>query len=218
MEIGEKIKDVRTKNKLSQEQFAELFNVTRQTVSNWENEKSYPDLETLVKISQHFGLATDDLLQDKAEKTLEVAEKDTPNKKNLSRGFIILAVMIIGIILAIYGYYREQTKFSFELNQEQTIDTESENGQSFEVDKGYFNLPKGSKLKIEVTGNIDSGRLIISVVDAETAQEVYQISGDYLQDSQQIYLEKASYEIQVRADNYAEKIVALDYQVAITNQ
>ena len=35
---------------MSQEEFAQRYHVTRQTISNWENEKNYPDLETLVKI------------------------------------------------------------------------------------------------------------------------------------------------------------------------
>ena len=40
-----------------------MYNVTRQTVSNWENEKSYPDLSTLVKISDEFNVSLDILLK-----------------------------------------------------------------------------------------------------------------------------------------------------------
>ena len=41
-------------NQLTQEEFGKLFHVTRQTVSNWENGKSYPELQILVSISNHL--------------------------------------------------------------------------------------------------------------------------------------------------------------------
>lgn len=50
MDIGDQINNLRKKNGLSQDEFAELFHISRQTVSNWENGKSYPDLEMIIKI------------------------------------------------------------------------------------------------------------------------------------------------------------------------
>ena len=44
---------------MSQEEFAQRYHVTRQTISNWETEKNYPDLETLVKISEDSGISID---------------------------------------------------------------------------------------------------------------------------------------------------------------
>lgn len=64
MQLGQMIKKIRQENKLSQDDFAAKFNVTRQTVSNWENEKSYPDLLTLVKISDMFGYSLDSMLKE----------------------------------------------------------------------------------------------------------------------------------------------------------
>ena len=51
MEFGDKIKELRTKNQLTQEQFAMRLNVTRQAVSNWENNRNLPDLEMIILIS-----------------------------------------------------------------------------------------------------------------------------------------------------------------------
>ena len=48
--IGKQILSIRKEKQLTQEEFGRLFHVTRQTVSNWENEKSYPDLQMLVDI------------------------------------------------------------------------------------------------------------------------------------------------------------------------
>lgn len=51
MNIGNQILNIRKENQLTQEGFGKLFHVTRQTVSNWENGKSYPDLQILVSMS-----------------------------------------------------------------------------------------------------------------------------------------------------------------------
>lgn len=61
MQLGQMIVKIRKDYGLTQDDFAQKFNVTRQTVSNWENEKSYPDLLTLVRISDEFDCSLDDL-------------------------------------------------------------------------------------------------------------------------------------------------------------
>ena len=63
MNIGQQIYRIRKEVNLTQEEFGDLFHVTRQTVSNWENEKSYPDLELLVKMSDMFDISLDALLK-----------------------------------------------------------------------------------------------------------------------------------------------------------
>lgn len=64
MSIGKQIMSIRKAQQLTQEQFGSLFHVTRQTVSNWENGKSYPDLQLLVAISDQFGVSLDIMLKD----------------------------------------------------------------------------------------------------------------------------------------------------------
>ena len=54
MNIGNQILNIRKENQLTQEEFGKLFHVTRQAVSNWENGKSYPDLQVLVDISNQL--------------------------------------------------------------------------------------------------------------------------------------------------------------------
>ena len=51
MEIGSKLKKARNDNGITQEQAAELLCVSRQTISNWENNKSYPDIISVIKMS-----------------------------------------------------------------------------------------------------------------------------------------------------------------------
>ena len=64
MNIGNQISAIRKEHQLTQEKFGELFYVTRQTVSNWENEKSYPDLKILIEISNRFEISLDQLLKE----------------------------------------------------------------------------------------------------------------------------------------------------------
>ena len=55
MNIGNQILNIRKENQLTQEEFGKLFHVTRQTVSNRENGKNYPDLQILVSMSNQFS-------------------------------------------------------------------------------------------------------------------------------------------------------------------
>lgn len=67
MNIGDKIKEQRLKKELTQEQLSDLLNVSRSTVSSWEVGRNYPDLETIVAISDLFGISLDNLLREDTE-------------------------------------------------------------------------------------------------------------------------------------------------------
>ena len=64
MNVGNQILKLRKERQLTQDEFGRLFHVTRQTVSNWENEKSYPDLQILVSMSRQFDISLDTLLKE----------------------------------------------------------------------------------------------------------------------------------------------------------
>lgn len=75
MNIGYQILSIRKEHQLTQEQFGEIFHVTRQTVSNWENGKSYPELQLLVDISDKFEVSLDTLLKGDS-KMVSVIDKE----------------------------------------------------------------------------------------------------------------------------------------------
>lgn len=62
MKFNEKIKEIRHNLGLTQDQFAGQLNVTRQAVSNWENDRNLPDLEMISKIAEIFHLSLDELI------------------------------------------------------------------------------------------------------------------------------------------------------------
>lgn len=94
MEIGKQIQKIRKENNLSQEQFGKRFHVTRQTVSNWENEKSYPDLQTLISISEEFDISLDKLLKD-TPKMVEDFDSAVAGRRRTKRTIIILVALIV---------------------------------------------------------------------------------------------------------------------------
>lgn len=62
MQFGEQIRKLRTERNMTQEQFAQELHVTRQAVSNWENNRNLPDLEMLLNMSQTFHISLDELM------------------------------------------------------------------------------------------------------------------------------------------------------------
>lgn len=62
VEIGENIKKLRKAKRMTQKEVANQLNVTPQTISKWERNISYPDLDMLVRLSQLFHISTDALL------------------------------------------------------------------------------------------------------------------------------------------------------------
>ena len=64
MDIGGKIKKSRTDAKITQEQTAQALGISRQTISNWENERSYPDIVSVFKMSDLYSVSLDYLLKD----------------------------------------------------------------------------------------------------------------------------------------------------------
>ena len=67
MTFGEKLQRLRAQAGLSQDQLAELLDVSRQAVSKWERSEAMPEAEKLVRISRQFGVSTDYLLLEEAE-------------------------------------------------------------------------------------------------------------------------------------------------------
>ncbi len=98
MEIGEKIRAIRIDNGLSQEQFAEMFFVTRQAVSNWETGKNYPDMRILGEISTRFGVPLDDLIKpDKA--FIEDIDNTRLLAGRLKKGLVAISICLAAALL-----------------------------------------------------------------------------------------------------------------------
>ena len=82
MELSTQVKKYRTELKLSQEELAEKVYVTRQTVSNWENGKSYPDIHSLLLLSSLFDVSLDQLIKGDIETMKKIVDEQEIKKFN----------------------------------------------------------------------------------------------------------------------------------------
>ncbi|MGX9758269.1 helix-turn-helix domain-containing protein [Clostridioides difficile] len=78
MNLGENLKKLRKERNLSQEQLAEMLNVSRQAISKWESNKTYPDIENLVLLRNLFNVSLDYLIVN--ENKTEVEDTIVPSK------------------------------------------------------------------------------------------------------------------------------------------
>ena len=80
MELGKQIKKHRVTAQLSQEELAERIYVSRQTISNWENDKSYPDVNSLVLLSETFQVSLDKLIKGDIDVMKKVIQREEVEK------------------------------------------------------------------------------------------------------------------------------------------
>ncbi|MDE6852706.1 MAG: helix-turn-helix domain-containing protein [Lachnospiraceae bacterium] len=100
MELGRQIKKYRKEGALSQDALAEKIFVSRQTISNWENDKSYPDVKSLILLSEVFGVSLDQLIKGDVEMLKEqIKKEDKAEFENISRVFT--GMFIVSIITPI---------------------------------------------------------------------------------------------------------------------
>ncbi|MBQ4507170.1 MAG: helix-turn-helix transcriptional regulator [Firmicutes bacterium] len=132
MELGKRINEIRKDHGLTQEGLAEICSVTRQTISNWENGKSYPDLEILVLISDTFDVSLDALLKGDRKMVSEIT-KEQKHGKNFAGKLIISIVLTIAIVIGAYSIlYTHETFVPYE----ESGVTVSDNGAMY-TDRNY---------------------------------------------------------------------------------
>ncbi len=110
MDIGKKIQEARLKAKLTQEQSAEALGVSRQTISNWENEKTYPDIISVVKMSDLYSISLDRLLKEETAMSnylsyLEESTNVVRSKNRFAKLIIIISYLAIWAIALIAFWF-----------------------------------------------------------------------------------------------------------------
>lgn len=103
MNISVKIKEARLNAGLTQEQAAEALSVSRQTVSNWENGKTYPDIVSVIKMSDLYSVSLDRLLKDDGatEDYIDYLEKSTDTVKSRAK---LSATILISTYLVVFAF------------------------------------------------------------------------------------------------------------------
>lgn len=107
MELGKHIKKLRSEKNLSQDDLSQLIFVSRQTISNWENDKSYPDVHSLVLLSKVLDVSVDKLLKGDIEKMKEkINQSDITRFKNISCILTVLFVLSIVTPIPLYHFWK----------------------------------------------------------------------------------------------------------------
>jgi len=109
MRFGERLKQARLNKQLTQKAVAEQLHVSRQTISSWENENSYPDIDSLLRLSDFYDLSLDVLLREDVGMTEYLWRQDV--RKQIRPVRMMLVVMMVAfIILTLVNLFKPQLK------------------------------------------------------------------------------------------------------------
>ncbi|WP_394856145.1 helix-turn-helix transcriptional regulator [Staphylococcus borealis] len=152
MEIGQQIRKYREKENYSQEYLAEKLYVSRQTISNWENERSYPDIHNLLMMCNLFNVSLDDLVKgDVKHMGHEEIKKDMDFWTWMMLIFIGLGAILLGPLMYYLG------TFGFILNMIILI-------------IGFYSSTRIDKIKYK--NNIDNYDRIVAFMNGQDPSEI----------------------------------------------
>ena len=101
MELGNRIKELRKAKNINQDELAEKLFVSRQTISNWENDKSYPDIQSVLLLSEVFNVSVDQLLKGDVEKMERIITEQTHADINKMNTYAVgMLISIIALLIS----------------------------------------------------------------------------------------------------------------------
>lgn len=98
MTLGEKLQELRKSKLMSQEKFAEVMNVSRQAVSKWELNQSYPEMDKLIEMSNYFNVSLDYLIKEQVNgvtSDLNIRSNDHLDAKKKTNNFDFLKIFML---------------------------------------------------------------------------------------------------------------------------
>lgn len=190
MKLNEKLIKLRKENNLSQEEFGNIINVSRQAVSKWENGETKPDIDKVQEIGKHFNLSFDYLLNDEFENSEPVVKNEVKPKKSklkLTLKILLVILLIYALIcvykfIVLYRFYLIANSFSEEnysmINSFQSLN--KLNNEHFENINGitkigniiiedYYNYYEGNNTTTDAEGNIIPARIDYTDLDKKIA-------------------------------------------------
>lgn len=102
MKIGDKLKNARLKKSMTQEEVAEKLFVSRQSISNWENNKTYPDIGNVIALSDLYEISLDELLKGSDNFMKHLEESTDVVKSNKKLIVFILVALVAMVVMAIF--------------------------------------------------------------------------------------------------------------------
>ena len=118
MEIGQRMRELRAAHGMSQDDLAARVYVSRQTISSWENGKTYPDVQSLLLLSEIFDTTVDSLIKGDVDTMTETIDRDVKTMKRLSYVMLGFLLLVIGAMVWISFQV-----FAWDWPLEQTVPT-----------------------------------------------------------------------------------------------
>ena len=112
MELSRQLKTRREEQGLSQDEVAKAIFVSRQTISNWETDKTYPDVQSLLLLSQLYDASIDELVRGDAGRIQQVVERDSRKMRLLSYGMIGFSLLAFLFLLGFSLAWPEPSSFA----------------------------------------------------------------------------------------------------------
>ncbi|MDD5921579.1 MAG: helix-turn-helix domain-containing protein [Eubacteriales bacterium] len=104
MDFGTQLKTLRKEKNMTQEQLAEKLGVSRQAVSNWENNKNLPDLEIIIRMSRIFSVTLDDLILGGKDEMNNMTEKLIEDGSENTKLRTALRILAVGTVMMLIGF------------------------------------------------------------------------------------------------------------------
>jgi len=142
VKIGEKIKEARMSKGMTQEDVSKILHVSRSTISSWEVNRTYPDLDLLVALSDLYDISLDVILREDTQMVKKIVH-ETKNSKKRQRWIIVLLLIFVPTLLFL-GYQLWNASLIVSPDQIESVRVEV-NGESL-----------NSKSEVFVTLNTDS--------------------------------------------------------------
>lgn len=111
MKIGDKLKEARLRKNMTQEEVAEKIFVSRQSISNWENNKTYPDIGNVIALSDLYEISLDKLLKGSDSFMKHLEESTDIVKSNKKLMAIVILALIAMIVMAIFTEFLSEKVF-----------------------------------------------------------------------------------------------------------
>ena len=178
MKLSEQIKKYRKENNLTQEQFASKLFVSKQAVSKWETNRSYPDINLLPQIAEMLNISIDELIgkkdtENSTNNQEKIIEKKIPKKKIFICSAIVLFIAIFCVflisILNSNKYLIKTKKYfkvkmpdieSFEIqNFENWLNQETEFGNYYPKSMYYYIFKDNQKLE-DFSFHLNEGKVL----------------------------------------------------------
>lgn len=103
MNFGEQIKDIRKQHNMTQEEFSQKLNVSRQAISNWENNRNLPDIEMLILVAEVFNVSLDQLILGGKNNMNNMTEKLIKDGSETRRAKFNMISICVGFALLLLG-------------------------------------------------------------------------------------------------------------------